>query len=335
MKKKNFLKTFVIIFVTIICLTLSIADLEAAPVTIRTVSAWSRAAQFETQQFLTFIEMIQKEANQKFPGQLVIDYKGAAEVIPPLQQVEALRSGMVDMILTAASYYTSIMPEMDIMSLTQLKPWEERNAGVNDYLEKLHNTKANAHYLARLGTGDLFHIFLAKPIQKIQDFKGAKIRVSPTHIPFLKSLGAEPVVTPPAEIYTAMERAVVVGYVQPLASIRTMGLIPVTKYLLKPGFYQPIVLVLVNLDFWKKMPDNLKTLITENMKKAEYIAMENIEKKIKVELDEFKKAGINTIQLSPSEAQKFSKMADDALMEVVLKKSPEEGKRLKELITKK
>jgi len=299
------------------------------------VSAWSRAAQFETQQFLTFIEMIQKEANQKYPGQLVIDYKGAGEVIPPLQQVEALRSGMVDMILTAASYYTSIMPEMDVMSLTQLKPWEERSAGVNDYLEKLHNTKANAHYLARLGTGDLFHIFLSKPIQKIDDFKGLKIRVSPTHIPFLKALGAEPVVTPPAEIYTAMERAVVVGYVQPLASIRTMGLLPVTKYLLRPGFYQPIVLVLVNLDFWKKMPDNLKNLLTENMKKAEYMAMENIDKKIKVELEEFKKAGVNIIQLPPSDAQKFSKMADDALMDVVLKKSPEEGKKLKELITKK
>jgi len=151
----------------------------------------------------------------------------------------------------------------------------------------------------------------------------------------LKALGAEPVVTPPAEIYTAMERAVVVGYVQPLASIRTMGLLPVTKYLLRPGFYQPIVLVLVNLDFWKKMPDNLKNLLTENMKKAEYMAMENIDKKIKVELEEFKKAGVNIIQLPPSDAQKFSKMADDALMDVVLKKSPEEGKKLKELITKK
>ncbi len=308
--------------------------IEAAPITIRTVSAWSQAAQFETQQFLTFVEMIQKAANQKFPGQLVIEYKGAGEVIPTQQQVEALRSGLVDMILTAASYYTSIMPEMDVLSLTTMNPWEERRSGAFDYLEKLHNTKANAHLLARLGTGDLFHIFLAKPVQKIDDFKGMKIRVSPTHIPFIKSLGAEPVVTPPAEIYTAMERAVVVGYVQPVASIRTMGLLPVTKYMLRPGFYQPIVLVLVNLDFWKKLPDPLKHLLTENMEKAEYRAMENIEKKLKNEFEEFKKAGLNTIQLPDPEATRFSRMANEALMEVVLKKSPEEAKRLKELITK-
>jgi TRAP-type C4-dicarboxylate transport system substrate-binding protein len=307
----------------------------AEKITVRTVSAWSKAAQFETQQFLTFIEMIQKEADQKYPGQMAIDYKGAGEVIPTQQQVEALRSGLVDMILTAASYYTSIMPEMDVMSLTAMTPSEERKAGVNDYLEKLHNAKANAHYLARLGSGDLFHIFLGKPVQRIDDFKGMKVRVSPTHIPFIKSLGAEPVVTPPSEIYTAMERAVVTGYVQPVASIRTMGLLPVTKHMLRPGFYQPIVLVLVNLDFWKKLPDHLKTLLTENMEKAERMAMENIGNKIKTELEEFKKAGVNFIQLPPDDAAKFSKMADDALMDVVLKKTPEEGKRLKELITKK
>jgi len=313
----------------------SLMHADAAPFTVRAVSAWPKSAQFETQQFLEVLDGIQKEANQKYPGQLVIDYKGAGEVIPTQQQVEALRSGMVDMILTAASYYTSIMPEMDVMSLTTMKPWEERKAGVNDYLEKLHNAKANAHYLARMGSGDLFHVFLAKPVQKIDDFKGMKIRVSPTHIPFMKDLGVEPVVTPPSEIYTAMERAVVAGYIQPVASIRTMGLLPVTKYMLRPGFYEPIVLVLVNLDFWKKLPDNLKKLLSENFEKGERTEMEKIAIKITSELDEFKKAGVGFPQLPPADAAKFTKMADDALMGVVLKKSPEEGKKLHELITKK
>ena len=220
---KKIFRGVTVVSVAMLFMAGSLMSAHAAPITVRAVSAWAKSAQFETQQFLEFIETIQKEANQKYPGQLVIDYKGAGEVIPTQQQIEALRSGLVDMILTAASYYTSIMPEMDVMSLTTMMPWEERKAGVNDYLEKLHNTKANAHYLARMGSGDLFHVFLAKPVQKIDDFKGMKIRVSPTHIPFMKSLGVEPVVTPPSEIYTAMERAVVAGYIQPVASIRTWG----------------------------------------------------------------------------------------------------------------
>ena len=313
----------------------SATSYAAEKFTIRTVAAWSQAAQFETQQFLLVVDAIQKAANQKFPGQLVIDYKGASEVIPTQQQVEALRSGMVDMILTAASYYTSIMPEMDIMSLTTMKPWEERQAGVYDYLEQLHNKKANIHFMSRLGTGDLFHIFLGKPVQKIEDYKGMKIRVSPTHIQFIKNLGAEPVVTPPAEIYTAMERSVVAGYIQPTASIRTMGLLPVTKYMFRPGFYQPTLLVLMNLDYWKKLPAPMKDFLTEEFKKGEHTVMGNYEKRIAGEVEEFKKAGVQIIQLPPEEAAKFSKMADDAMMEIVLKKVPEEGKKLKELVSKK
>lgn len=307
----------------------------AEKITIRVVTAWARAAQYETQQFLTYLDMIQKEADQKYPGQLAFDYKGAGEVVPTQQQVEALRSGLVDMIMTAASYTTAIMPEMDVMSLTQMTPWEERKAGVYDYVDKLFNAKANAHYTARLGSGELFYIFLTKPIKRVDDFKGMKIRVGPTIIPFMKSLGAEPVVTPPSEIYTAMERSIVSGYVQPLGSIRTQGLLPVTKYMVRPGFYQPITLVLMNLDVWKKMPDHLKNIITENMKKSEVMAMESIGSRLKTELDEAQKAKMGVIQLSKDDAARFSKLADDAMLEQVLKKSPEEGKKLYEIVTKK
>jgi TRAP-type transport system periplasmic protein len=308
---------------------------SAEKITIKVVTAWAKAAQYETQEFLTYLDGIQKEADQKYPGQLTFDYKGAGEVIPTQQQVEALRSGLVDMIMTAASYTTAVMPEMDVMGLTRMTPWEERKAGVYDYLDKLFNAKANAHYTARLGSGETFYIFLSKPIKKIDDFKGMKIRVGPSIIPFIKSLGGEPVVTPPAEIYTAMERSLVSGYVQPLGSIRTQGLFPVTKYMVRPGIFQPITVVLMNLDTWKKMPDHLKNLITEHMKKAEFAALESIGKRLNVELEEAKKAKIGIIQLSKEDSAKFSKLADDAVMEAVLKKTPEEGKKLLQMVTKK
>jgi TRAP-type C4-dicarboxylate transport system substrate-binding protein len=307
---------------------------HAATYTIRTVSAWPPTT-FEAKQYKIFMDMVQQEADQKYPGQLKIDYKGAGEVIAPNQQVEALRSGLVDMVQTAASYYVSIMPEMDTMSLTEMQPWEERKSGAYDYLNKLHNDKAKAFYLGRLGSGSLFNIFMAKPVKTIEDFKGLKIRTSPTHIAFIKALGSEPVVTSPTEIYTAMERGVVIGYVQPPVVIRDLGLVPVTKYIVFPGFYQPIITVLVNLDYWNKLPANLKTLLTQNMEKAEHTAIENIQAKVKTEMEAFKKDGIGFIDFGPAGTTRFSKIATDALMEVVTKKSPEESKKILELTTKK
>jgi TRAP-type transport system periplasmic protein len=333
MKMRTLCKGLVGLFIALLWLVVA-TGVHAATYTIRTVGAWPQTT-FEAKQFAIFIDMVQKEADQKYPGQLKIDYKGSGEVIQPTQQVEALRSGMIDMVNTAASYYVSIMPEMDTMSLTQLQPWEERKAGLNDYLETIHNTKAKAHYLGRLGSGSLFNIFMGKPIQKIDDFKGNKIRVSPTHLPFMKALGAEPVVTSPAEIYTAMERGVVNGYIQPPVVIRDLGLVPVTKQVVFPGFYQPIIVVLANLDYWNKLPANLKTLLTENMEKAERIAIENIQAKVKTEMESFKKDGIALYNLPAADAAKFSKTADDALMDVVGKKAPAESKKIKELTTKK
>ncbi len=302
--------------------------------TLRALSGWPRTA-FESQQFLIFVDMLQKEADQRYPGQLRIDYKGGSEVVPHLQQVEAIRGGLIDLVLTAGSYYTSIMPEIDVLSLTTMTPWEERATGVNDFLQKLHNTKAKAHYLGRLGTGALFYIFATRPIQKIEEFKGLKIRVSPTHIPFIRSLGAEPVVTAPTEIYTAIERGMVVGYVQPVSPIRDLGLVPLTKFMLLPGFYQPTNPVLINLDVWNKLPRHLQELLTDNIRKAERTAIENTRNRVTSEMESFRKGGMTIFELPPAEAARFSQMAADALMEVVIKRSPTDAPALRDLVIKK
>ena len=131
--------------------------------TINTLTAWPKSA-FESGEFLKFLDNVQKEADQKYPGELKMVYKGAGEVVATNEQVEACRTGLIDMVYTAGSYYTSILPVIDIMSLTDLMPWQERAAGVFAYLNKLHNEKANIEMLGRVGTGSYFHLFLTKPI---------------------------------------------------------------------------------------------------------------------------------------------------------------------------
>lgn len=327
-----------VVIITMACAVLVLMTTAAATfaqgVTLRALSGWPRTA-FESQQFIILVDMIQKEADAKYPGQLKIDYKGGSEVVPHLQQVEAVRGGMIDLVLTAGSYYTSIMPEIDVLSLTTLTPWEERAAGVNDFLQKLHNTKAKAHYLGRLGTGALFYIFATRPITKVEDFKGLKIRGSPTHVPFIRALGADPVVTAPTEIYTAIERGMVVGYVQPVAPIRDLGLLPLTKFMLLPGFYQPTNPVLVNLDVWNRMPKHLQELITENVKKAERLAIENTRARVASEMEAFRKGGMTIFEMPPAEAARFSQLAADALMDVVVKRAPVDAPALRDLVIKK
>lgn len=278
---------------------------------------------------------MQKEANAKYPGELKMDYKGGGEVISTQEQVEAVRTGVIDMVFTASSYYTSIMPEIDTMSLTQMRPWEERAAGVDKYLEKLHNQKANAHMLGRVGTGSLFHLFLSKPIETVADLKGMKIRCSPTTVPFMKSVGATPIAMPPPDIYTAMERGVVDGYILPPATIRDFGLVKPSKFMVFPGFYEPCQFVLMNLDAWKKLPKHLQEMLDKGAEEMAHYEIKNISDQFDRELVEFKKEGMTFIKLPKPEAEKFSKAAADALYGVVSAKAPVEAKTLLEMITKK
>ena len=303
----------------------------ADTIVLRTLSAWPKTS-FEVQQFLKWVEMVQAEADKKYPGELKIDYRGAGEVISNTEQVEALRNGLIDMVCSAASYYTSIMPEMDIMSLSNMTPWEQREAGAYDYLEELHNKKANAHFLSHYGTGSLFRLFMNKKITSTADLKGKKIRVSPTHIPFMKSLGAETIGMPPTDIYTAIERGVVDGYIQPPAVIRDFGLVPVSKFMIEPGFYEPMMSVLINKDVWDKIPDHLKELLTSTIKDGEHLMIEAVQAKNNEEFKQFKKDGMEFVTLT--DADLFAQKANEALEGVVFAKAPVEGKKLLQLITK-
>ena len=317
----------------VIVLGLSIAHNATAAdtITITALSAWPRTAS-ETLQFLKFVKLFQAEADRKYPGEIKIDYKGAGEVIKNTEQVEALRKGLIDMTFMAGSYYTSIIPEIDIMSLSTKTPWQEKEDGVLDYLEEIHNKKANTHVLGRVGSGSYFHIFLSKPVGSMADFNGLKLRSSATPVPFIKSMGVTPVGMPPPDIYTAMERGVVDGYILPPATIRDFGLIKASKFMVYPGFYKPSTYVLMNLDKWNSLPSHLQELLTTHAEEMAHYAIAAKHELLIDDLADFEKQGMQFIRLEPAEAEKFSAQAEATLIEAISKKSPEETKKLLEMI---
>ncbi|UCD82836.1 MAG: TRAP transporter substrate-binding protein DctP, partial [Desulfobacterales bacterium] len=268
------------------------------------------------------------------PGQLEIKYLGGPEVIPNREQVEALRNGSVDMVFSTSGYYVSVVPVADGLNLTELTPWEERARGVNDFLNKIHNQKVNAEYMGRLGVDLPFMLFLNKPITQLADLKGLKIRCSPTHIEFLKQVGAQPMVIPPPDVHTALERGVVDGFIWVAGLIRDWGWNEVVKYRVEPGFYMANNVVLINKEVWDKLPANLQKILQESEITAEKASVERGMAHVANENAIMEKAGMQVIKLSPEESRKLKDTAYEALWEVVIKKSGDDGRRLKEMISK-
>jgi TRAP-type C4-dicarboxylate transport system substrate-binding protein len=306
---------------------------KAETFTLKAVTAWPKTAG-EYKAFTTFTDLVEQMVAKKYPGELKIQFIGGPEAVKTMDQVQALQRGMVDMVFTTSAYYVSVLPEVDALKLSNFTPSEERKSGAWAYMNDLHEKKIGIYYLARLGLGIKFHLYLKKPI-KSADLKGLNIRVSPMYLQAIKGLGGNPVNIVPTEIYVALERNVVDGYCWPSVGIRDWGWQKHTQYVVDPGFYNVPNPLLINLKIWNQLPPKLRYLLTEAALEAEKKVVALFDDLAKQERPILLKEGVQVIDLPPAEKEKFLKVAYDEGWKDIIGKSPQIGLKLKELLTKK
>ena len=330
--KKGLALAFLAVFFVFAVFATKYGIARAETVTLKAVTAWPKTAS-EYKAFATFADLVEQMVTKKYPGELKIQFIGGPEAVKTQDQVQACQRGMVDMVFTTNAYYVSVLPEVDALKLSVFTPAEERTKSAWAYINQLHE-KIGLYYVARLGLGTQFHLYLEKPI-KTADLKGFNIRVSPMYLQMVKGLGGNPVVIPPTEVYSALERNVVDGYCWPSVGIRDWGWDKQTKYVVDPGFYQVPNPLLMNLNTWNKLPKKLQDLLTEAATEAEKKVVADFDNLAKQERPILLKGGIQVISLPPAEGEKFLKVAYDEGWKDILEKSPQIGAKLKELLTKK
>jgi len=330
--KKRLALTFFVVFFAFTVLVTQYGLAKAETFALKAVTAWPKTAS-EYKAFTTFTDLVEQMVAKKYPGELKIQYIGGPEAVKTPDQVQALQRGMVDMVFTTNAYYVSLLPEVDALKLSDYTPAQERTSSAWAYVNQLHD-KIGLYYVARLGLGTKFHLYLKKPI-KAADLKGLNIRVAPMYLQVIKGLGGNPVVIPPTEVYPALERNVVDGYCWPSVGIRDWGWDKQTKYVVDPGFYQVPNPLLMNLNTWNKLPKKLQALLTEAAAEAENKVVAYFDELAKQERPILLKEGIQVITLPPAESEKFLKVAYDEGWKDIIAKSPQIGPKLKELLTKK
>jgi len=303
--------------------------LSAQEVVLRGVSAFPDGNVYSLK-----FEAYVKKVNEQGKGLVRINYLGGApKVMPTFDVGKNLRDGVVDIISNTGAYYTNVMPESDAMKLLEVPMAELRKSGGYAYLEKIHNEKMKAHYLARTYNHDEFHIYLNKEI-KGPDFSGLKIRVSPIYRAMVEKLGGTAVTSTGPEVYTMLERNTVDGYGWPARGIFDFSWQKVTKYRIDPGFYNADIQFLVNLEAWtKKLNDAQRKLLSDLAMAIETDTSDKAENDAERKKQE--QAGIKPIRFSAADEKKYLQVIRDAGWESVIKASPEHGPKLREYFTKK
>jgi TRAP-type transport system periplasmic protein len=329
--KKNLLGFVLLVFIAVsFGIGLPTKGEAQQPIVIKAIMAWPENYTSNG----PFREWVNR-VNETGKGKVQIKLIGGPEAIPLFEQIGALKRGVVDVVNTAAAYYMGTIPEAECFGLSRLTPEEERARGFYDLMVEIHK-QHGLMYIGRMQGVAPLGVLCTKPqVKTSKDLAGLKIRSVPIYDSFLKELKAAPVTIPVPEIYTALERGIVDGFIQPLAGgFTSLGFHEVVRYIVNHYFYQLPGTALVNMEFWNKLPAETRNFLVDTVKENEKTVAKYFMALHNEEIEKAQKAGVKLVDFPPDDAKQFIETAYRTGWENLLKRSPKYGPKLRELSTK-
>jgi TRAP-type transport system periplasmic protein len=116
------------------------------------------------------------------------------------------------------------------------------------------------------GSGSSYYLSSRKPVRKITDMKGMRIRSNGELINVLKNLGAEGTTTAPADIYTNLQKGVLDGAITPPEALKSQRFFEVVKYTTNIKIYRAMSgQRAMNLNSYNKLPPDVRRVIDDNI----------------------------------------------------------------------
>jgi TRAP-type C4-dicarboxylate transport system substrate-binding protein len=143
-------------------------------------------------------------------------------------------------------------------------------------------------------------------------------------------LGASPVVLPPSEIYTALEKGVVDGAGWPVIGVLDYRWYEVAKYLVRPTFGMLTYPIFFNMTAWNKLTDQQKKILLDEGRKAEDLFYPEWNKLANEETAKLKEHGAQITEVGSDKKDELNKALVDTLFEIGMRSSPKEVGELRE-----
>lgn len=244
--------------------------------------------------------------NQIDPQAFKVQYVGGPEVIPNLEQAEAVRKGVVQIAFPPTAYYSPMLQEADVVTVSEYTPWEERTktSGLYDFMVERHKT-VNIRYVGRWLYSP-YHLWMKKPFKTSEDFRGRRMRTMALHERYMKELGMVPVTVSHGDTYTSLERGLVEGFGWPILGPRDYGWADHAKYILDPGYLNMNSVILMNFNSWEKFSSATQAKIEQMTEQMEHEMVEHFKKAIEDERKILKeKHNVQFITLPKDDWKKF------------------------------
>ena len=292
--------------------SLAVLPGAAFGVEFRVLSSWDQTYPVRPR----FLEVFLKNVETASKGDMKFTISGP-ETVPPFEQLQPVSSGVFQLLLTHGAYHIKQTPYLlAIEALSgDLTKWRE--AGVREMVDK-HYQKRNLKLVALGQTPEqsALQIILRQPIGPSGDLQGRKIRGTQTFSGVFAFLGASPVVLPPSEIYTALEKGVVDGAGWPVLGVLDYRWYEVAKYITRPTFGMLTYPIFFNLEAWNKLNDQQKQILLGEGRKVEDFFFPEWTKLADEEAAKLKEHGAQITQVGTEKKDGLNKALVDTLFQL-------------------
>ncbi len=309
-----------------------IAKSEAAPkILIKAVSAWP-LNHVGNDYYKEYI----KRVNEKSKGEIEIKLLGGPEVVAVPDLLKAAAGGVVDMIHCDSNWYAGIVPEGTIYALlhkfgpVELRAFQE--SGIDGLFNEAYLEK-KVVLLGHVWMGMPYYIMTKKPVSKLEDIRGLKLRSWGGLLDVLfGELGVSVARIPSAETYEALQRGVVDGAIRNTISLVEFKEYEVMKYIISPPITADPSEVYLGEGKWNAIPKNLQALMKALMVEIEGDANKYYYDMDKARLKEVEeKHGMKIIYLDDKDIAKLKEARTGAtIKDWIYKKAPKFGPQIYE-----
>lgn len=177
-----------------------------------------------------------------------------------------------------------------------------------------------------------YNLLSKKPVTKLEDLKGMKIRsTGATCNEFLEALGAIPVMIQNAESYTALQNGTVDGVLLASGPIEAMKLHENAKHLTKLNIMHLGIPYVMNKKFFDSLSPEQKKFFYNKLRQASQIASQAYDLEDKLAEERMIATGVQVHELGKEEMQRFQK-AVAPVYERFVKENEKKGQPVKEML---
>ena len=225
--------------------------------------------------------------------------------------VSAMKGGTIEMSVMNSGILASEAKELAIFDFPFLFANEkESDAIVDGPVGKKMHALLEAKGLVGLTYWELGYRQMTnskRPLNKVEDIDGLKLRVipNPINVAWVKALGANPTPLPFPEVYGAMEQKAIDGQENPVSVIAANKFWEVQKYIALTNHQYNPQSVLFSKKVWDALSAAEKKVIADSANDATVVQRREARAAVAANLDLLKKNGMTVTEFAPAEVAKL------------------------------